>query len=346
MAAPARVPAARIVVAGAGSIGCYVGGCLTLAGRDVTLLLRPALADAIASHGLRITDLDGADRQLAPTAVKIATDPAAAFAEADIILVTVKSGDTAGMAEQIAEHAPSGATVISLQNGVGNVDVLLGRLGALGRVVPGMVPFNVVQTEEEGRRRFHRATSGTLLVAAGTQGLRAVLDVPGLRVAEHADMTSVLWSKLILNLNNALNALSGIPLAAQLADRRWRLLLARQMREALAAMKAAGITPARVEGVPPSAMPRILRLPNWLFRLVARRMLAIDPQARSSMWEDLERRRPTEIDYLQGAILALARKANTPAPLTAAIARLVRQAEAARRGSPKLTPDDVARARA
>ena len=55
----------RIVVAGAGSIGCYVGGCLALAGRDVTLLLRPALAEAIAQHGLRISDLDGADRTLA-----------------------------------------------------------------------------------------------------------------------------------------------------------------------------------------------------------------------------------------------------------------------------------------
>src|SRR5262245_66446900 len=92
----------RIVVAGAGSIGCYVGGCLALAGRDVTLLLRPTLAGAIAGHGLRISDLEGADRLLPASAVKLATDPAAAFAEADIILVTVKSGPTAAMAGLIA----------------------------------------------------------------------------------------------------------------------------------------------------------------------------------------------------------------------------------------------------
>ena len=85
MAADRRV---RITVAGAGSVGCYVGGCLALAGRHVTLLLRPVLADAIARHGLRVSDLDGADRAVAPAGVRLATDAAAAFAEADIVLVT------------------------------------------------------------------------------------------------------------------------------------------------------------------------------------------------------------------------------------------------------------------
>jgi 2-dehydropantoate 2-reductase len=287
----------RIVVAGAGSVGCWAGGSLALAGRDVTLLLRPALAEAVARHGLHLTGLDGTDRMLAPAAIRLATDPEAAFSGADVILVTVKSGDTPAMAGLIAEHAPSGVVVVSLQNGVGNVDVLLARLGGMGRVVPGMVPFNVVQTRAEGAPpRFHRATSGTIVIGAGVAGLRAALDVQGLRVTENGDMAGVLWGKLLLNLNNALNALAGVPLAAELADRRWRRLLARQIEEGLAVLRAAGIAPARIEGVPPRAVPRILRLPDWLFRRVARRMLAIDPKARSSMWEDLERHRPTEIE--------------------------------------------------
>jgi 2-dehydropantoate 2-reductase len=333
----------RMVVAGAGSIGCYVGGCLALAGRDVTLLVRPALAEVIARHGLRISDLDGADRLVAPSAVRLATDPEAAFAEAEIILVTVKSGDTKTMAGLIAEHAASGAIVVSLQNGVGNADVLLERLGGMARVVPGMVPFNVVQTRAEGAPpRFHRATSGTVLVGAGVAGLRAALAVKGLAVAESRDMACVLWGKLMLNLNNALNALAGMPLAAELGDKRWRRLLARQIDEGLAVLKAAGIRPARIEGVPPRAIPRILRLPDWLFRRAARRMLAIDPEARSSMWEDLERKRPTEIDYLQGAVLALAAKTRMRAPLTERIVRLVKEAEAAKAGSPRLGPERVA----
>jgi 2-dehydropantoate 2-reductase len=225
---------------------------------------------------------------------------------------------------------------------VGNADVLLARLGGMARVVPGMVPFNVVQMQKEGEPpRFHRATSGTVQIGAGVAGLREALQSDGLAVAESRDMAGVLWGKLLLNLNNALNALAGIPLATELGDKRWRRLLARQIEEGLAVLKAAGIRPARIEGVPPGLVPRILRLPGWLFTRVARRMLAIDPKARSSMWEDLERRRPTEIDHLQGAILALAAKAHVRVPLTERIVKLVKTAEAERAGSPGLTPERI-----
>ena len=221
--------------------------------------------------------------------------------------------------------------------------IFLGSHGAASATSAGMVPFNVVQSRGDGDRpRFHRATSGTMLIGASVPGLREALDVPGAAVAEHADMTGVLWGKLLLNLNNALNALSDLPLATELADRRWRLLLAAQIEEALTVLKAAAVKPARIEGVPPRAIPSILRLPNVLFRLVARRMLAIDPQARSSMSEDLRLRRPTEIDHLQGAILALADNAGVAAPLTERILRLVKGAESADAGSPGLGPAQVA----
>jgi hypothetical protein len=118
-----------------------------------------------------------------------------------------------------------------------------------------------------------------------------------------------------------------LPLASELADRRWRLILAGQIDEALAAMKASRIAPARIGGLRPGLLPKLLRLPDWLFRLVARRMLAIDPQARSSMWDDLQRGRPTEIGDLQGTVLSLAEKAGTPAPLLKRVTALVRQAE-------------------
>ena len=324
----------RIVVAGAGSIGCYVGGCLALAGRDVTLLLRPALAEIIAGHGLRISDLDGADRTLAPAAVKLATDPAAAFAEAEIMLVTVKSGATAAMADLIAEHAPSGVTVVSLQNGVGNVDVLLARVGGMGRVVPGMVPFNVVQTHGDGQAaRFHRATSGTILIGAGVPGLREALNVKGAAVAEHADMAGVLWGKLLLNLNNALNALSGVPLATQLADRRWRL------HPRGADRRGAG----RAEGRRHPPGPHRGRAAGRRSRASCGCPTGCSGGWRGACWRSTRRRarpcgrtcergRATEIDYLQGAILKLAQKSGVRAPLTERIIALVKQAEAARRG--------------
>jgi 2-dehydropantoate 2-reductase len=147
---------------------------------------------------------------------------------------------------------------------------------------------------------------------------------------------------LLFNLNNALVALSGLPLAEELADRRWRRVLADQIAEALAATKGAGIEPASVAGpLKPAWLPFALRLPDWLFRRLARRMLAIDPGARSSMWDDLERGRPSEIDDLQGAVLRLAALTGTAAPTVERVAALVREAESAGNGPPGLSPDAV-----
>jgi 2-dehydropantoate 2-reductase len=290
-----------------------------------------------------MSDLYGGDRALAAGGVELTADPAAAFARAEVILVAVKSGATGEMAALIARHARPGAVVVSLQNGVGNVDRLKAQLGDEHTVIGGMVPFKVVQTREaDGRPRFHRATSGTMLIGSGIAGLRSLLDVPGVAVDEHANIRGVQWGKLLFNLNNALNALSGLPLATELGDRRWRRLLAAQIEEALAVLKAGSIRPAPIERVPPGLIPFILRLPDAVFRLAARRMLAIDPAARSSMWEDLEGRRPTEIDYLQGAIVAMAAEVGLPVPMNARVARLVRDAEAAGRGSPRLAPEEVA----
>jgi 2-dehydropantoate 2-reductase len=334
-------PSSRIAVAGAGSVGCYLGGRLAAAGRQVTLLLRPALADAIISHGLIIEGPEGPACNVGP-ALTPASDAGAALAGAEVVLVTVKCRATAEIAGLIARHAPPEAIVVSLQNGVDNPGTLRAGLAAAQRVVAGMVPFNVAAVRRDGQApRFRRASSGIVRIASGVAGLRAALDVPGARVAEHGDMQAVLWGKLLLNLNNALNALSGLTLVEQLADRRWRLLLAAQLDEALAILRLSGIRPAPVAGVPAAALPAVLRLPDFLFRRLARRMLAIDKDARSSMWEDLHLRRPTEIAYLQGAILRLAQAGGRAAPLTRRIIGLVAAAEAAGAGSPGMAAEAV-----
>ncbi|MER9582778.1 2-dehydropantoate 2-reductase [Mesorhizobium sp. M0276] len=332
----------RIVIAGAGSIGCYGGGCLALAGRRVILLARPRVDAALRQGGLRVTDLEGRDRSIKPEALAVTTDPAAALPGADVILVTVKSGATQDMAGLIKVHARPDAVVVSLQNGIENAERL--RAGLAGQtVLAGMVPFNVVQSPDgEQPLRVHRASDGKVMVEHGNSGLVDLLDVEGFAVEARGDMKAVLWGKLLMNLNNALVALSDLPLVTELADRRWRLILAGQIDEALTAMKASGIEPARIAGLRPSLLSKVLRLPDWLFKLLARRMLAIDPQARSSMWDDLQRGRPTEIDDLQGAILRLADKAGTPAPMIQRITALVRAAEAERVGSPGLSPGQIA----
>jgi len=83
----------------------------------------------------------------------------------------------------------------------------------------------------------------------------------------------------------------------------------------------------------------VLSLPNWAFLRVAAAMVKIDPEARARMWEDLERRRPTEIEYLNGEIIRLGEKHGVPTPVNRKIRELVRAAEIARQGSPKLTAE-------
>lgn len=328
----------RIAIAGAGSVGCYVGGCLALAGRPVTLLLRARLRDELAAHGLRITDREGLDRTLPGEVLCMTTDPTG-LAEADLVLVTVKSGATAEIARLLASHVRPGATLVSLQNGVGNAEVLAEALPH-HRVVPGMVPFNVVQM---GAGRFHRATGGGVLIGMAGAGVLSTLAVEGLPIATHPDMTAVLWGKLLINLNNALVALADVPLARELADRRWRSVLSAQQREALRLLSAAGIRPAKATALPPRLLPWLLLLPDPLFRRVAGRMLAVDPEARSSMWEDLKFGRPTEVDHLQGAIVALADRLGRDAPVNRHVLEAVKAAERAGKGPPGLSPDALSR---
>jgi 2-dehydropantoate 2-reductase len=111
--------------------------------------------------------------------------------------------------------------------------------------------------------------------------------------------------------------------------------------EGLAVLRAAGIRPGRVRGVAPGLMLRVLRLPDPLARRLLAARLPADAQARSSMWEDLTRGRPTEVDHLNGEIVALAERSGVDAPVNRRVVELVHDAERAGAGSPGLAPADL-----
>ena len=113
------------------------------------------------------------------------------------------------------------------------------------------------------------------------------------------------------------------------------------MAEGLEALRADGIKPVSSTPVPAGLTPHLLRLPDFMFQSVLAGTMKIDPEARSSMSEDLQRRRPTEIDYLQGVIAGIADRRGLRVPLTRRIVALVKSAEAAGKGSPALTPEQV-----
>jgi len=325
-----------IAVAGAGSIGCFVGGMYAAAGRRVALLARPRVIEEIATCGLCLTSLNGFERRIAASQLSLSENPAI-LGDAAVVLVTVKSGDTLEIADLIALHAPTEALVVSLQNGVGNVAVLRERLPGR-RVLAGMVPFNVIAL---GRGRYHRATSGDIVIEADDADSANQLSMPDLKVRATGNIAGVQWGKLLVNLNNALNALADLPLRRQLAQRAWRVLFADQIAEGLAALKLDGIKPVSSTPIPASWAPPLLRLPDALFEALLGRTMKIDPEARSSMWEDLQRGRPTEIDYLQGVIVEIADRHGLQVPLSRRIVALIKRAEAAGKGSPKLTPDQI-----
>lgn len=317
----------KIAILGSGSIGTYVGGSLIAAGAGVVLIGRAKMQAAIAAHGITLTDLQQRQQQIAPAQVQYALSPQA-LAAADLILVCVKSAASASAAQDIAQHARPGTLVISLQNGIGNADVLRRGLQALPgfTVLGGMVPFNVLQMEGG---RLHRGTFGELTLEASPllvpwQPIFARAHLPLLQTA---DFPALQWGKLLLNLNNPVNALSNLPLKSELSQRPYRQCLALLMDEALSVLKTAGIRPAKVAAVPAHVLPKVLRLPDWLFRLVAKSMLKIDPEARSSMWEDLQAGRATEIDHINGAVLKLAQQHNLNAPANARIVALIHAAE-------------------
>jgi 2-dehydropantoate 2-reductase len=331
------VAADKVAILGAGSTGCFIGGCWLAAGLPVTFIGRQRIAADIAANGLTVSDYSG--WQASFSDVDYRTDPDA-LAEADIIALCVKSGSTEDAARDIAEHARDGALVVSFQNGIRNFEVLARTLGDRFELARGLVSYNVAYL---GHGRFHKGVAGVLW-AENTPRLRELSAKIGPGPAQlqlSDDILGVAWGKLLINLNNAVNALSGRTLLEELKQRDYRRVVAASQREALALLKAVDIVPAKVGAVGPNLLPRIIDSPNWLFRNVFLKKWKIDAKARSSMADDLAAGRTTEVDYLNGELVALADRLGRDAPINRKIVELIRAAEA---GAEPLAPAALRRA--
>lgn len=320
--------ASKIAVLGAGAIGGYVGGRLAQAGLDVALVGRRDAMDEVTRDGLTLVALDGARTHLGRPRLT-ATDDAGALARCDVVLVAVKLGDLGVALATVRAHAPDDALVVTLQNGVDAPDEAAALLGT-GRVVAGMVSFNVVR----GARANELAQKTSGPVVLGSSDARApelvsALLRAGVAARTHDDMRGVLWSKLVYNLNNAINALARLPLRTELADRGYRRIFAAAMREGLATAQALGVRARWVPPLMPHLAVRVLPLPDAVFTRVARAMIRIDPEARASLQGDLLRGRKTEVDALNGAVVRHGARVRVRAPVNAALVRLVHEAERA-----------------
>lgn len=352
---------ATIVIYGAGLIGCTIGGCIQhgisscnpppthLPSYKVIYFGRPHTQQQLKHTGLTI-ELHSTNKC---RPINIAAKDILFFSEIDeafishlkscsAIFLCVKSHDTEHAAKEFLSYIPANCSIISMQNGVDNTRKL-SQLLPTHEIINAIVPFNIIQAREA---HYKQTTDGIVLLedSSSSTQFASILEKGGLACKIESEISALQWTKLIMNLNNSVNALAGIPLLEQLKQREYRNVLASLIEEALNVLKANQIKTKSIGTIKPSLLPFLLRLPNPIFLVLAKKMLNISPDATSSMQEDLRRQRTTEIDYLNGAIVRLAMSSQTTAPKNAKIQALVHKAQAQQSGSPKLSATELTQA--
>jgi len=330
----------KVGIVGMGAIGGFLGVKLS----TVTSVLvldkerptpRPPITEVVDVHGRRFPRGD----------LEVTTTPAD-LATCDAVLVATKSSATSDVAASLAKVLAPEVPVLSMQNGLRNAGRLREHLGARG--LGGVVSYNVFR---EGDQRLVQATEGDLY-AGTTEGipgtrlrkLAAVFREADERLHLEPDIDAVLAGKLLLNLNNGICAVTGLPIVASIKHRDARWCFAQAMHEGVRVMKEAGVKPKRATILPSPWIANLLALPDWLVLRVARSLVELSPEARSSTLQDLDRGAPTEIDELNGAIVWLADEAGTTAPVNRLITDVVHEHEQAE-GTPGYLGPESLRAR-
>jgi 2-dehydropantoate 2-reductase len=308
-----------IGIVGSGAIGGYLAVALSAAGCPVVLY--NARTQSRAPVLVRI---DGSvQRPWAP--IQLTSAPAD-LAAVSLCIVSVKSPATRDVADVLASALADDVPVVSFQNGLDNLRTLRKRLG--DRVHGGVVTFHVLR-EAHYRRR---ASMGKLIMGGGdvprVQQLAAWLRQSGERVELAEDMDSVIYGKLLLNLNNGICAATGRGIRDVLLSRDCRWAFAQCVREGLQVMRAAGIEPARVSALPPGALAKALTLPDAIVARASVAFTRMSPVARSSTLADLDRGRRTEIDDLNGASVKIANQLRIDAAINSLVVGIVHEHEA------------------
>lgn len=300
----------RFLIVGPGALGSVLGASLTEAGHGVALLGRrsPHL-EALRRDGLLLTPRGGERKRVRVTAT---SDPAAA-AGAEAIVVLVKTGDTAAAMEAIAPHVGPGRIVLTLQNGLGNAERIRATLGTGPRVLPGTTSQAAIRIGPG--EVAHTGEGPTLLgfldqsdAPAATEVAR-VLTNAGWPAAATPDIERWLWRKVAINAAvNGLTALGGFRNGAIVANP--DLLDAAE----LIAEEAASV--ARAKGIELGGM-----------RQAVVETTAATADNRSSMLQDMDARRGTEVDAIHGAILAAAEDVGIELPAIRVVTALLRAKE-------------------
>ncbi len=292
----------RIAVIGAGGIGGYYGARLTMAGEDVVFLARGAHLQALRDRGLTVRTPSGEST----LSVKAVADPVA-VGPVDLVLFCVKSYDTQVAAESLRPLTGPQSLVLTLQNGLDNVEKIASVVGlenvlvgsvyvALQLVAPGVIAHSA----GEGKIVFGQLAGDP---TDRTRSIMAAFRHAGVPCDLSRDMPQILWEKFLFIAGiGGITALTRSGIGAILANAEGRDLLTASCAEVVAVARADGVD------LGSDAVARAVRQAE-----------ALPPQWRSSMARDLEDGRRLEVEALSGAVLRRARGHRLPTPVHQAI---------------------------
>jgi len=298
----------KISVIGSGAMGSLFGGKLAIAGENVVLydVYRDHI-DTVNKEGLSIEDAEtGKITVVHPQA---SSDPES-VKNSDVLLIFVKSTNTESVANQFKSFAAPHTIVLTLQNGLGNDAILVKHFGiertAIGVTSQGATFLGPGKIKHAGKGPTH------ITMADGNktklQDLAAALGRAGFETYISDEVTSLVWSKLIINVGiNALTALLNVKNGQLLEYEDIKQVMADLVKEALIVVKKKGIQ-------------LIYDDPLAQVYEVARKTASNS----SSMLQDFQKNHPTEIDFINGAVVNEAQKLGISVPVNETVTRIVR----------------------
>ena len=313
----------RIAVIGAGAVGGAIAVLLSAAGNDVEVTARGAHLQAIRDDGLRLRGAWG------DTLARVAAGERLA-GPADLVIVATKAQDAAAaIAENLGVIGE--APLLVVQNGL---DALAGARDAApaSRVAGGLAMF-AASYLSPGEVTI--TTPNPTFIGgddAETAALFARVLGEVMPVERIDDFAGAQWTKLLINQVNALPAVTGLSVQDVIAHRGLRRVLTRSMREAVRVASAEGVRFASLGGMSAARLRLFAALPLWAAErlpLAMRRAMGSTPNPGSTL-QSIRRGQLSEIDYLNGAVVAAGERAGVPTPINTLIVRLVHEVESSK----------------
>ena len=328
----------RIAVIGAGAVGGTLAALLDRAGHDVEVTARGTNLAAIKEHGLR---LDGGWGEHVARVEAHETLAWIGAPEPDFAILATKAQDAAAALRANREVLGTVPLLVA-QNGLGGLEVAHSVLPE-SPLLGGLALFAASYLEPG---RVTVTAPLPLIVGAGPNTTPQVLDrivtvlEQAIPVEVTDDIVGAQWTKLLINHVNALPAITGLSVQEVIANPGLRKIMTASMRETVRVARRLGVRFGRVQGVSGRILGAIGSAPlafgAWFPRTLGSRMGAV-PNPGSTL-QSIRRGQLTEIDFLNGAVVAAAKQGGVAAPVNEQIVNLVHEVE---QSGAFLTPAEV-----